>query len=529
MSKTLSDFNWERQKGSDDIISSHANVENVKGLLDSKGKGFCLAKFKQVTLHLGTGLVHSCHHPSPHKIDLNELENNVMTLFNTTRLKQVRKQMLNGERPKECDYCWRIEDNGNTSDRHFKSVESWAIHDHDKIAQYTGDEDIYPSYLEVDFSNACNLQCTYCGPEFSSKWVEDLKYHGPLKVLEGTKSESWVQGWQDLETLSYKNREHNPYIEAFWEWWPNAYPHLKHYRITGGEPLMSKETFRSMDWFIDNPNPNLEFSINTNLSVPDKLWNKFVEKLKILNDGTKVAKITVYTSVEGWGAAAEYARTGLDFELFKARFEELANIGNVRCVIMSAFNIFSVTTYKQLLEWVYELKCKHNTNIGAIGMERETGYSLASPSLQDRADKNPTLARSYVVGLDIPYLRSPTMLDAHHMSHDLVEKYLIPCLDYMASHAAWDSWSNHQGFERHEVEKLRRIVVHRLYHNRKNDPTDNRFDTLQQRAMFYDFVNENDRRRGTNFLTTFPEMEEFYNICRNAKTEYIQLLGNSKE
>jgi len=346
--------------------------------------------------------------------------------------------------------------------------------------------------------------------------------------MADTKSESWVQGWQDLETLSYKNRDHNPYIEAFWKWWPEAYPHLKHYRITGGEPLMSKETFRSMDWFIDNPNPMLEFSINTNLSVPDKLWDRFVEKLKLLNDGKKVAKITVYTSVEGWGAAAEYARTGLDFELFKRRFEELASIGNVRCVIMAAFNIFSVTTFKDLLQWVYDLKCKYNTNIGAVGMEEETGYDLASPSLCSRREKNPTLARSYVVGLDIPYLRSPNMLDAHHISHDLVEDYLIPALDFMASHSSWDSWSNHQGFERHEIDKLRRIVVHRMYYNPKKDPRDKDFEIIKQRAMFYDFVNENDRRRGSNFLSVFPEMAAFYQICKDAKAEAIQLLGENK-
>ena len=51
-------------------------LSNIKKQLDQKGKGFCAAKWTQVTIHLGTGMTHSCHHPSPHKIPLIELKNN---------------------------------------------------------------------------------------------------------------------------------------------------------------------------------------------------------------------------------------------------------------------------------------------------------------------------------------------------------------------------------------------------------------------------------------------------------------------
>jgi hypothetical protein len=41
------------------------NPTEVKKKLDGVGCGFCLAKWTQVTMHLGTGMTHSCHHPSP--------------------------------------------------------------------------------------------------------------------------------------------------------------------------------------------------------------------------------------------------------------------------------------------------------------------------------------------------------------------------------------------------------------------------------------------------------------------------------
>ena len=46
----------------------------VKNKLDNVGCGFCLAKWTQVTIHLGSGLTHSCHHVKAHPIDLNELD-----------------------------------------------------------------------------------------------------------------------------------------------------------------------------------------------------------------------------------------------------------------------------------------------------------------------------------------------------------------------------------------------------------------------------------------------------------------------
>jgi hypothetical protein len=502
-----------------DKFDREGNLPAVKNLLNATGCGFCLAKFRQITLHLGTGMIHSCHHPSPHKIPLENLEQNPLSLLNTPRLKSGRKQMLNDEKPNECDYCWRIEDNNGDSDRFYKSAEIWSLPDHDAITSLTGDEDIYPSYLEVSFGNTCNLSCLYCGPEFSSKWVEELKEQGPVVLFsEFENGKKWTQGYQDLDTLNYKNREFNPYIDAFWKIFPEVYKHLKHYRITGGEPLLSKETFRSMDWFIKNPNPELEFSINSNLSVPEKLWREFVEKLQMLSTG-KVKKIAIYTSIEGWGERASYARSGLDFELLKSRVEELAELGNIRVVIMSAFNIFSISSFKDLLEWVDMLKKKYNPNNTLQTVEERTGWDLSQPSFTHRRKQNPMLPFS--IGIDIPYLRHPTYLDAQICTEDLLTKWLLPCLEFMSSRVVNPSWSDHQGFETYEFEKLKRIVVHRLFFNKKNSPkreTDQ--DIVSERAAFYDFVNQMDQRRGTNFLTTFPEYADFYAMCKLAREQH---------
>ena len=505
----VKDQNWQLNNAGGKILN-HENLSTMQNLLNQTGAGFCLAKWKQVTIHLGTGMTHSCHHPSPHKIPLEELKENPSALHNTEQKKQARREMLQGGKPSECDYCWRVEDQGSFSDRTNKSFEPWAINNHDNVAELTGDENVFPSYLEVSFSNVCNLKCTYCGPEYSSKWVEDINHNGPVKLMEGTPHEQWSHGWQDINI--YKNREQNPYVDAFWEWWPEAYKHLRVFRITGGEPLMSKETFRILDWFIDNPNPEMELSMNSNLSVPDKLWDRFIDKIDKLKDSDNIKSITVFTSVEGWGKRAEYARTGLDFHLLRKRYEQLVSMGNIRCVIMSTYNIFSISSLQLLLEWQLKLRKKYNTNRAQSIIKSETGFS--SEQFGNNNDYDPNWKHTHVVGIDIPYLRHPTFLDARYCTTDLVEDYMLPCLDYMNSNTCDDHWSQHRGFEVLEYEKFKRIVMHRIHWIKKSEPErDKQVDVTSQRAKFYQFVNTMDKRNNTDFLTTFPEYESFYKQC----------------
>ena len=102
----------------------------VKTQLDDISTSYCTAKWLQVTLHLQNGRTHSCHHPSTHKIPELELKNNPSALHNTSFKKKQRLDMLNGIRPKECQYCWNIEDlpGDHISDRVIKSGDyTWSL------------------------------------------------------------------------------------------------------------------------------------------------------------------------------------------------------------------------------------------------------------------------------------------------------------------------------------------------------------------------------------------------------------------
>ena len=42
-------------------------------------------------------------------------------------------------------------------------------------------------------------------------------------------------------------------------------------------------------------------------------------------------------------------------------------------------------------------------------------------------------------------------------------------------------------------------------------------ELLKARANFYKFFTQHDERRDTDFLSTFPEMEDWWNICKEAE------------
>jgi len=500
------------------VEHSSDNKKAMQQLLDNTGPGFCLAKWTQVTMHLGAGLTHSCHHPATHKIPLEEIAANPGALHNTSFKKEQRKTMLKGGRPKECDYCWRIEDgkkggeDGNYSDRLYKSIDTFSVKDHDDISQLTGDENIYPRYVEVSFSNVCNFKCTYCGPTFSSKWVEEVKEHGSYHLED-------QYAYPGTVDVQIKNREDNPYTEAFWKWWPEAMKHMHTFRITGGEPLLSKHTFKCIDYLLANPNPDLEFAINTNAGVPRKVWEQFVTKINKLEETNSIKKFTLFVSAEATGAQCEYIREGMVWDEFTSNVKYfLNNTKDMRVTFMSAFNLLSAPTFKDFLKYVLSLKRDYSSsNLQKWVKENTNTTPNAIKTLPSRHPNNISTKQNFGrVGVDIPFVRHPGFLDARLLTKDVVEKYLIPAMDFMVQNRIHEGWNDCLGFEVQEIDKFKRILFDLMMqlNYAHDDETKSNRSHAQSRRRFVGFVSEIRVRRGKDFLKTFPELEHFLNICK---------------
>ena len=43
-------------------------------------------------------------------------------------------------------------------------------------------DDPNPTYVEVNFNQACNFKCAYCSPHLSTTWEKEIKEFGPYKM-----------------------------------------------------------------------------------------------------------------------------------------------------------------------------------------------------------------------------------------------------------------------------------------------------------------------------------------------------------
>jgi len=494
-------FDFESQNGDEFIIldeskdkyflkkkSKNSNIgfEIAKKKLDEVGCGFCLAKWTQVTMHLHNGTTHSCHHPEPHKVSLEELSRNPTALHNSKTKKAARKEMLENKRPKECSYCWNVEDNSNSfSDRVFKSSEPWSEPFFNEISKSDWRDNYNPKYVEVSFSNTCNFKCAYCGPEYSSKWMEEINDHGPYQLsfeYNGTKR------MEERNTKPYKHSEENPYVNSFWEWFPELYKSMDTFRITGGEPLLSKDTWKVLDFILETeePNTNLKLSINSNLGVPDNLINKLIEKLNDIIEKDLVKEIIIFTSCDGYGIQSEYTRYGMNFEkLFNNIDKVLTSLPKVTIVVMSTFNIFSVFSYESLIRKVHELKIKHF---------------------------NPDRYWSSSIILDTSYLRQPSFMSFRLLKGYISEDFFDRWIKYMKFNSTYRSLNFLQmqtvkdvGFSLQEIEKVSRLKDIFVSDKNLDDST-----LLQHKLDLNTFVKQYELRRGLKVLEVYPELESFF-------------------
>jgi organic radical activating enzyme len=444
-------------------------LTSAEQMKEQLGPALCLAKWKQVSLHLTTGLNNSCYHPPLHPINPAEIAIDVSALHNTEYKKTQRKMMLAGEKPTECSYCWNMENEDKLSDRHYRSGEPWAAVDFESIKNSTGEENVIPSYVEVNFNHACNLKCSYCSPQFSSSWADEVARLGAYPTSSPHNSPDHFMG----QRRPIPARESNPYVEAFWAWWPDLYPHLEHFRMTGGEPLLDRNTYRVFDYVLTNPSPRLHLNVTSNFSVDEKSWQKYLTYVKAICDG-RIEHFMQYVSLDGWGEQAEYMRNGLDFDLLWDRVNqfltEVPNYSSLTFII--TMNNLSVTSLDKLFAGILGLRKVYSTDYQRVWF-------------------------------DTPVLREPAWQSLQILPESYAEK-LEWLWAWMVRQIETEE-APFKGFKDYELHRLDRDIAWMRSAQLENHS--------QAKADFYRFFSEHDRRRGTDFLKTFPEMRAWWEEC----------------
>ena len=438
------------------------DLEFKHTVLDPLSASFCAAKWYNATIWLGSGQTTSCHHPPAHLVDIDKVSINPKLLHNTPQKKEDRRRMINGERPPGCEYCWKIEDMGSDaiSDRVYKS-RIYPIEALDEAFATPADADVNLRTLEIAFDRTCQFACSYCNPAFSSTWVRDIRKNGPYNGLVSDGRNHFTHA-HDASQL-YKFGETNPYVEAFFAWWESdLHRTLQELRITGGEPLMSGETWKLIDWFRNNPGRSqTRLAINSNLGTAvdlDRLLNSI--------DGLEV---DLYTSNESMGLQAEYIRDGLVWDDWANNVERLLDSGKFRGIhIMNTINALCLYSLDQFLECIMNWKLEHGRDAVSFTLNILRFPSFQSPLILP--DELRTIFRQ----------RLEVWLDAW-----------------------WDSEFLHE----HEVNHVQRLID---YLDIVKTPHSEAFDRPRLLNDFKQFYTQYDQRRGKCFDLAFPAFKPWY-------------------
>ena len=440
------------------------DLEFRQQVLDAKSASFCAAKWYNATIWLGSGMSTSCHHPPAHKIDAELIKTNPGAIHNTVEKKIDRLNMQLGNRPKGCEYCWKIEDMGRDaiSDRVYKS-KIYPIEALNEAYTKPHQEDVNLRTLEIAFDRTCQFACSYCNPAFSSTWVKDIRSNGAYEHLVSDGRNHFTHT-HDSSQL-YRFGETNPYVEAFFKWWEtDLHKTLQELRITGGEPLMSGDTWKLLDWFDDNRGRSqTKLAINSNLGMDGYKLQEFIKRVE------DIPHLEIYTSMEATDTQAEYIRDGLDYAQWQANIEELLQHDSIKAVhCMATINALCLDSLPELLDYLLELKRSY-------GRER--------------------------INFTLNILRFPSFQSALILPDYIRTEYKHNLTEWLKLNQ--DSPLLHE----HEINHMQRLID---YLDVVKTPHSDAFDMPKLLNDFKQFYTQYDQRRGKDFVGAFTTLSDWY-------------------
>ena len=443
-------------------MKSESDIEYKKRVIDIKSQSFCGAKWYNATIWLGSGMTTSCHHPLPHRVDSEQVKLNPKLLHNTAQKKSERQQMQTGTRPSGCEYCWKIEDmnTDSISDRVYKT-KIYTDDDLDLAYKSNSDTDFNLKTLEIAFDRTCQFACSYCNPAFSTSWVNDIRRNGAYKNLISDGRNHFTHA-HDSSQL-YKFGEHNPYVEAFFKWWESdLHKSLLELRVTGGEPLMSGETWKLLDWFQNNRGKS-----RTRLALNSNLGSEVdIDRLLTAIDGLT---FDLYTSNESLAAQAEYIRDGLDWTAWLKNVTKLIESKKLRGLhVMCTINALCLDTLPDFLDLLVELKKQYG--------------------------------RDYP-NFTLNILRFPSFQSALVLPDHIKMQYRERLINFLVKH------KGHNYLHEHEINHVQRLID---YLDVVKTPHSDAFDMQNLRNDFKQFYIQYDQRRNKDLVKVFPNLSQWF-------------------
>lgn len=281
-----------------------------------KSKTFCIYPFTGMVTREDGALKPCCRAEPIGWINNESLEQ----AWNNENMQELRRKVLNGERPVECTSCWKLESQGVESLRQ-RGLKTQELRNKTKNCNTVMPYE-FP-VLEIKLNNLCNLKCRMCNPLDSTQWKDWNEISSYYK-----KENNYL-----YDTIKTLNLDNGSYIGLFDDNpnWLNSFkkimPYLRIVEFGGGEPLMDPQHYEILD-MLSEYGDNIEIRYATNGTTLGIKGDRNIQKY-----WPKFKNVIVNVSIDGIHDVYEHVRTNGKFQDVKDNIEIMKTLPNITRIV----------------------------------------------------------------------------------------------------------------------------------------------------------------------------------------------------
>ena len=362
-------------------------------------KTFCVAPWFQIRNENDLHKKVCCSIDKSTKSELGVFEH-----LNSEANLKLKKDLHNGIQNKNCEKCWKAEQNNVRSLRQTLNASfinnqntiegSWLTSYFKRKENWLSDRLLM---ADVHIGNTCNHACIMCIPADSSliynHWQKSQDNEFVKEVLDKD-----PKHLERIKMNGFKNKKYEEYFTHVIENNPN----LRVLKIIGGEPLLDKNLLRKLQELDDEHKQRLSIWIVTNGSVN---LNDTVQKLGNFKG------IFFAVSVEGVGQVHEYARYGSNWQQLESNILSFKQSNTRAVTIHHTIQASTLLGLEDLSHW-----CNSNNIPISLGFVKHPDYLSVSAipnhvreAVIEKAKANKILVKENTLS-DEPTLSAENML-----------------------------------------------------------------------------------------------------------------------
>jgi hypothetical protein len=260
--------------------------------------------------------------------------------WNSNRMKEIRRKMIAGEKIRDCEKCYRQEEQGVQSLRSTQGMNKYITDTlPDGTYQKSADS------MQIQMGNICNLKCKMCSQMYSHM-------HGMETRDIGEQDPEWLH-WVKEQGANVNNWTNELGIKQ--EWYKNPatkekmFEHIskniKKLNVIGGEPTLIPEFYELFDYCDQQGTLGTkDVTIVTNLTNTNPKLTSWLPKLQ---------RWTIWASVDGVGERTEYIRYPSKWNKVLESLEFYRNImgDNGNITLSPATQLLNIDQLDDIIKW----------------------------------------------------------------------------------------------------------------------------------------------------------------------------------